>query len=67
MKPGDLVIILHEKDKLTSRYGSLGIVLSARNLGGTDDLGFQVNSSVRVLTCDGPVWRMRFELERVVW
>ena len=44
MKPGDLVIILHEKDKLTSRYGSLGIVLSARNLGGTDDLGFQLNN-----------------------
>jgi len=66
MKPGDLVIIRHEKDGLAPQCGSLGVVLSARNLGGTDDLGFQINSSVRVLTCDGPVWRMRFELERVM-
>lgn len=66
MGPGDLVIVRHEKYGFTSQYDSLGIVLTARDLGGTDDMGFRVNSSVYVLTCGGPVWRMRFELERVV-
>jgi len=65
MKPGDLVIIRHEKDRLTSQYNSLGIVLSAKNLGGTDDLGFQINSSIQVITAEGLIWRMRYELEKI--
>jgi hypothetical protein len=65
MRPGDLVIIRRGVNELSSRCDSVGIVLSAKNLGGTDDPGFQINSRIRVLTVDGVIWRMRFELEKV--